>query len=232
MASVVDSIRSVYQESFSLFKMGGFSFVVFIIVSAFLNSSSLNIVSLLVVLVVVYLYLGFASIIINNRINQRIQTLPSMDVINFFNVATKAFSIAFPYLAIGYFIANIMVHIFSFEGVPQLVAIWIIRFFMFSLMGIVLINFSEKFDIKDALNFSKITNGLTDVIAYTMVCFIVLFILGVFTFAPLLFLIHNFYQFGPLFQYVSVCYVTMCVAILADYWGQLHYEIESKNNFY
>lgn len=232
MASVIDSIRSVYQENFSLFKMGGFSCVIYFLVSLLITSFSLNFISLMVIMLIVYLYLGYSSIIINNRINQRIQTLPSFDVVGFVNIATKAFSIAFPYIAIGYFIANVMVQIFSFEGVPQLVAIWMLRFFVFSLMGVVLINFSEKFDIKDALNIGKIFNGITDVIAYTLICIVTLSILGVFIFAPVLFLIHNFYQFGALFQFVSVFFLTICIAVLSDYWGQLHYDIESKNNYY
>ena len=54
-------------------------------------------------------------------------------MVQFFSVATKAFSLAIPYLIIGYFVVNFVVGLFNFEGVPQLIAIWLIRFFILSI---------------------------------------------------------------------------------------------------
>jgi len=232
MASIVDSIRSVYQERFSLFKIGIFSSLIYFFVHLLLNSYALNFVSVLIVLIVSYLYFGYSSIIVSNRINQRMETLPGYDIFTFLNVASKAFSIAFPYLAVGYFISNLMVDLFSFEGVSQVVAIWLIRFFIFAIMGSALIRFSQNFEIKDGVDFSKVFSGVPDVMVYTIFCIISLLILGVFIVAPVLFLIHRFFEFGALFQFFSVFYVTAMIAVLSDYWGQLHYDIECRDNYY
>ena len=232
MASVIDAIRSVYQESFSLLKLGGFSFVVFSVYSILNVDFSFGLNSILAFIAIFYLYSGFSSIIINNRINQRIQALPSFDVVYFINISAKAFSLSFPYVLFGYFIANMMVSIFNFEGVPQIVAIWLIRFAIFSLMASALIAFSNNCDLKDGLNLSKILPASGDVFVYTLICIISLALLTIFIAAPTLICIYNFCQFGPAFQYIAVFFLTTFLAVLSDYWGQLHYDIESKNNYY
>ena len=232
MASVIDSIRSVYQDSFSLLKLALFSALIFFFINLVLTSNTLSIVSVLVVFIILYFYTGFSCIIINNRISQNIQTLPALDINRFVNVATKGFIVSIPYVAGGYFITNLVVGLFSFEGVPQLVAIWILRFFFFSLMGTALINLSNKFDIKEAMSISKLLAGVADVLVYSCICVIIFAILMVFLMGPILYLIYNFYQIGVLFQYVSVLFFTIFIAVLSDYWGQLHYDIESRNNYY
>lgn len=232
MASVVDSIRSLYQDNFSLLKLAFFSALIFFLVNIMTTSNSLNIVTLLILFVILYLYTGFACIIINNRINQNIETLPSLDVYKFAMVATKGFISAIPFVAGGYFLTNLVVGLFNFEGIPQLVAVWILRFFFFSLMGTALINLSSKFEVKDALNFSNILAGVADVLVYTCICVIVFFVFMAFIMGPLLYLIYNFFQFGPIFYYVAILFFTIFIAVLSDYWGQLHYDIESRNNYY
>jgi len=99
-------------------------------------------------------------------------------------------------------------------------------------MGSALIRFSQNFEIKDGVDFSKVFSGVPDVMVYTIFCIISLLILGVFIVAPVLFLIHRFFEFGALFQFFSVFYVTAMIAVLSDYWGQLHYDIECRDNYY
>ena len=79
MASIVDSIRSVYQDNYALLKLGIFSCLIFPILGVNLTTKSFNFLNFIIWLVVYYIYLGFACIIISNRINQRIQTLPPFD---------------------------------------------------------------------------------------------------------------------------------------------------------
>lgn len=232
MASIVDSIRSVYQETFSLLKLGLFSGVIFLFFSPIMTSYSFNIIVLLFVLCIIYFYLGFSCQIINNRISQNIQTLPAIDIFHFINVATKAFVIAIPYVAVAYFLSNLVVKLFTFQGVPQLVALWVIRYFILSFMFTALINFSNKFELKDGMDFSKITSGVADVLVYTLVSMLILSVLSVFIVGPTLNLVYKIYGVGPLFQYVAIFFFTSLVAIVSDYWGQLHYDIESRNNYY
>ena len=121
---------------------------------------------------------------------------------------------------------------FNFEGVPQLVAIWLIRFFIFSVLMTALINYSEKYDIRDGLNLSKIAAGVADVLVFTLVGVILVALYSLFIVLPTLYLIYRFFEFGPLFKYTAVLFSTLNIAFLSDYWGQLHYDIESKNNYY
>ena len=94
------------------------------------------------------------------------------------------------------------------------------------------VDFAEKYDMKKGMNFSGILSGIADVLVYTVIGIMLLFIMLVLIIGPTLYLIYNFFQFGPLFQYATVFFITLVFAILADYWGQLHYDIESKNNYY
>lgn len=232
MASVVDSIRSVYQERFSLLKLGVFSYLIYFLITTLITNVSLNVVTLLIFFVILYLYLGFICIIINNRINQRIQTLPSFDIMTFTNVASKAFSIAIPYVGISYFGIKLLFGLFSFEGIPQQVAIWMTRYFILSAMISALIHYSQNININEGMNLPKVMSSITDVMAYTFICIVTLTIMTIFIIGPTLYLIYNFFKFGALFQYTAVFFATTILAMLADYWGQLHYDIESKNNYY
>ena len=232
MASIVDSIRSVYQDNYALLKLGIFSYLIYLIYNLTVQSDSFNIVNFMMYLVVFYIYLGFCCIIINNRINQRIRSLPTFNMVQFFSVATKAFSLAIPYLIIGYFVVNFVVGLFNFEGVPQLIAIWLIRFFILSILVTSLINFSGKYNIKDGLNVSSIMSGLADVLVFTIVSLLLVALYSLFVVAPTLYLIYSFFDIGPIFKYAAVFFTTLNIAFLSDYWGQLHFDIESKNNYY
>ena len=232
MASIVDSIRSIYQDNYALLKLGIFSYLIYILYSLTVSSESFNILNFMIYTIVLYIYLGFSSIIINNRINQKIQSLPSFNMIYFFSVATKAFLIAIPYLIVGYFVVNFVVGLFNFEGVPQLIAIWIIRFFIFSILITSLINFAGKYNIKDGLNFSSILTSLADVLVYTIVSLLLVALYSVFIVVPTLYLIYSFLDMGQLFKYTAVFFITLNIAFISDYWGQLHFDLESRNNYY
>ncbi|MBS4759119.1 MAG: hypothetical protein KHX03_00260 [Clostridium sp.] len=232
MASVVDSIRSVYQDNYSLLKLGIFSYVIYLTYSLIIPSQPGNPMNLLFIIIIIYLYLGFCTIIMNNRINQKIETLPLIDPIKFVTTATKATILFLPFSIIGFFVVSLVVGLFNFEGLPQLIAIWLIRYFIFSFAITALINFAEKFDIKDGLHPSKILAGVADVLVYTLLCSIILAILSIFIVFPTLYLVYNFFKIGPLFYYICVFFTTLNLAIYADYWGQLHFDIESKNNYY
>lgn len=233
MASIVDSIRSVYQDNYSLLKLGAFSYIMYMLYSMMsFKSDSFNFINFVVFLVIFYLYGGFCCIIIGNRIRQDIQTLPDANLVQYVNVATKAFVIAIPSLLIGYFLGNLVVSMFSFESIPQMITIWIIRFFVFVTMITAYINFAEKYQLSEGFNVPKILNGVADVLVYTVVCLIVLLIYSIFIVAPTLFLIYNFFKFGPLFNYAAIFFITLNLAFLSDYWGQLHFDIESRNNYY
>ncbi len=233
MASIVDSIRSVYQDNYSLLKLGALSYIMFILYSMMsFASDSFNIMNFIIALIIFYIYGGFCCIIIGNRINQNLQTLPNMNLVLFFNVCTKSFIIAIPSLLTGYFLGNFVVGLFNFESIPQLIAIWIIRFFVFVILVTAYIGFAEKYQLSEGFNVAKILNGVADVLVYTVVCLILLAILSIFIVAPTLFLIYNFFKFGAFFNYAAIFFVTMYLAVLSDYWGQLHFDIESRNNYY
>lgn len=232
MASIVDSIRSVYQDNYSLLKLGIFSYLIFLIHGLIASSNTFNILNLIMWVLIVYMYLGFSSIIINHRINQSIAVLPPFDPVLFFNAATQSSIIALPFAIVGFFVVNAVVGLFNFEGLPQQLAIWIIRYFAISIFVSALINFAEKFNLKQGFNVSKILSGVADVLVYTMLCLILIALYSLFVVAPTLYLIYSFFDIGPLFKYVSIYFVTMNLAFASDYWGQLHFDIESKNNYY
>ena len=233
MASIVDSIRSVYQDNYSLLKLGAFSYIMFMLYSMMsFGQDAFNIVNFIVALIIFYLYAGFCCIIIGNRINQNIQTLPTMNLVLYVNVCTQSFLIAIPSLLIGYFLGNFVVGLINFESIPQLIAIWIIRFFVFVVLVTAYISFAEHYKIAEGFNVSKIINGVADVLVYTVVSLIVLTIFSVFIVAPTLYLIYNFFEFGAIFKYAAIFFITMNLAFMSDYWGQLHFDIESRNNYY
>lgn len=232
MASIVDSIRSVYQDNYSLLKLGIFSYFIFLLVGLIAPSDSFNLMNVILWFTIYYIFLGYVCIIISNRINQRIQALPPFDPILFIRVATKAFLISIPFLIIGYFLVNIVVSMFNFEGLPQLIAIWLIRFFIFCILITALINFSQQYNVNDGFDAAKILAGVADVLVFTIVCLILIALYSLFIVAPTLYLIYSFFDIGPLFKYTAVFFTTLNLGFLADYWGQLHFDIESKNNYY
>lgn len=232
MASIVDSIRSVYTDNYSLIRLGVFSYAIYLIYKLIVPSTDFNLFNILLWILISYIFLGFCTIIISNRINQRIETLPKFNPPYFLGVATKSAAIAIPFSIVGLFVVNFVVGLFNFEGLPQQIAIWLIRFFVFSMLVTALINFAEKFDIKDGFNVQKMMNGLADVLVYTLVCLLLIAIYSLFVAAPTLYLIYSFFKIGPIFEYVAIFFIIINTAVLSDYWGQLHFDIESRNNYY
>ena len=212
--------------------MGVFSYFIYLLCSVIVKADSFNILNLFVGLILFYLYLGFICIIINNRIHQRIQSLPTFNMAKFFSVASKAFLISIPYLIVGYFVVNFVVSLFNFEGIPQLVAIWLIRFFIFSILVTSLISFANKYNVKDGLDVASIMTGLADVLVFTLLSLILVVLYSIFIVLPTLYFLYTFFDFGPLFKYMSVFFVTLNLAFLSDFWGQMHFDLESKNNYY
>ena len=219
MASIIDAIRSVYTDNFSLLKLGLLSFGIYALFSLTSTGTGFNVFT-------------FLSIIISNRINQRIETLPKFNPVLFFNAATQSSIIAIPLVVVGLFVVNLVIGLFNFEGLPQQIALWMIRFFIFCILVTSLIYYAEKYKLKDGFNVVKISTGLADVLVYTIICALLIALISIFTSAPTLYLVYTFFKFGPLFQYVAVFFITMNLAFIADYWGQLYFDIESKNNYY
>ncbi len=232
MASIIDAIRSVYTDNFSLLKLGLLSFGIYALFSLTSTGTGFNVFTFLLWLLIVYVYLGFCTIIISNRINQRIETLPKFNPVLFFNAATQSSIIAIPLVVVGLFVVNLVIGLFNFEGLPQQIALWMIRFFIFCILVTSLIYYAEKYKLKDGFNVVKISTGLADVLVYTIICALLIALISIFTSAPTLYLVYTFFKFGPLFQYVAVFFITMNLAFIADYWGQLYFDIESKNNYY
>lgn len=232
MASIVDSIRSVYTDSFSTLKLGAFSAAIYFLFTLYVPSNYSNPLNAALIIFIISLYLGFCSIIASNRINQRIEVLPSLNIINFFKTALQVTIIFLPFAFVSSVCVNFVVGLFRFEGLPQIIALWLVRFVVFSAFISSLINFSEKNNISDGLNFSKMTGALADVIVYTILGLILLAICSVFIAMPILYLLYQFFKFGPIFQYVAVFFITLNLAYMADFWGQLHYDIQSRDNYY
>lgn len=232
MASIVDSIRSVYQDNYSLLKLGIFSYIMYLLYSLIVPSESFSFANIIIWILIFYVYSGFCSIIISNRIKQNVQTLPTLDFVLFLKVSSQVFLIAIPFALTSFIVVSIVVSLFNFEGIPQLIAIWLIRFFIFAIFITALINYSENYSIKDGFNVSKMLSGIADVLVFTVVCLLLIALYSLFVAVPTLYLIYNFFKIGPLFNYVAAFFVTINLAFLSDYWGQLYFDIESKNNYY
>ena len=107
-----------------------------------------------------------------------------------------------------------------------------IRFCVFCTFVSALINYAEKQRLSDALNLKKIFASLADVIVYTIVAIILVLIFFVFTVFPALYLIFTFFKINVLFKLVSFYAFTLLIAILSDFWGQIHFDIASRDNYY
>ena len=232
MASIVDSIRSVYTDRFSTLKMGVFSYAVYFLVSMYVPTAVHNPLNFLLILLIFFLYSGFCAIIVSNRINQRIEVLPTLDLVKYFRVCVQSFLLSIPFFVIGIFVVGFVLALFRFEALPQQISLWLVRFVVFCSFISAFINFSENYSMTDGLNLPKLMNGLADVIVYTIVCLLLLAIYSIFLAVPTLFLLYTFFKFGPLFQYGASFFLTLNLAFMADYWGQLHYDIKSKDNYY
>lgn len=232
MASIVDSIRTVYTDSFSILKLGAYSYVLNLLYKLMIPSAEFNFINFLSIILIAYLFFGFVGIIMGNRINQKIETLPQFNPVQFIMVATKTFIIAIPFLIIAFFVVGFVIGLFNFEGIPQLIAIWMVRFFVFCCFITAMINFAENYNIKEGLNISKIMTGVADVLVYTVVCTIALALYIALLGGPTLYLIYTFFKIGPIFEFVASFIVTYSVAIYADYWGQLHFDMQSRDSYY
>ncbi len=240
MASVTDSIRAVNSDNYALLKLAAFAYVFFFLFELTTTSGTQTAsgaantaqspfhINLVQIAVLSFLYSGFCSIIMNNRISQSVVTLPPFDPLKILSVCAKCTVVALPYLAIGIPIVIYAQSFFHFEGVVQLIAISIIELILVAIVITAIICFSREFKIKDSYNFKRLMSGFPDVLVYTFVAIVLLSLFNAFVGVPILWLAYSFFDVGPVFRYASFFLITMNLAYLADYCGQLSFDIEDR----
>lgn len=232
MASVIDSIRTVYTDNYSLVKLGVFGYLVFIIYSFVSSKPEMQVMNYLWFVLIVFFYVGYFSVIMHNRITQNLAVLPMINPVIFLSICVKGLAVMLPYLIVGLPLVNLVVGLFNFDGIPQQIAIGIIQLIVVFVALTALIYFSCEYNVKDGYDFAKIFSSFQDVLVYALVCVIALLFVNIFIAVPVLYLAYSFFDLGGVFKY-AVCYlVTMNLAFLADYCGQLWFDLDSRNNYY
>ena len=232
MASVIDSIRTVFTENFALLKLGAFSGATFMLFQMFVSDPK-NISTYTFFSIVMGLfYIGYTAIIMHNRIHQKLELLPIVNPMLFLNVSLKGLAVLIPYLIIGIPVVNSIFGLFNFEGVPQMIAIAIIQL-LFLAMGLTaLMYYSNNYEIADGYGLSKVLTGFQDILVYMVACLIVILIVNAFTIVPILYFANQYWGIGPAVYFIIIYAVTMDIAIMADYCGQLWFDLDSKNSYY
>lgn len=236
MASITDSIRAVNSDNYALFKLGAFAYLFYLLfemttapapetANATANTIKINYFQ---IGLLTFFYSGFCSIIMNNRISQSVVTLPPFDPLKFLTVCAKCTVVALPYLVVGIPIIIYAQSFFHFEGVVQLIAISIIELIIVAIIITAIICFSRDFKIQDSYNFKRLMSGFPDVLVYTFVAIVLLALFNAFVAVPILWLAYSFFDVGPVFRYAAVFLTTMNLAYLADYCGQLSFDIEDR----
>ncbi len=232
MASVVDSIRAVYIDNYSMLKLGFFSCIIYAIYTFVSKSPTAKVSDFIFLGIIAILYIGYASIIIHNRIHQNLETLPVVNPVKFLSISFKAVCVLVPYLGIGLPLVSFVVGLFNFDGIPQMIAIGIIQLLVVSITITALIYYSKDYNIKDGYDITQIMTGFQDVLVYVFLCILLLSIFNIFIALPALYLTYSFLDIGPIFFFVCAYLVTMNLAVIADYCGQLWFDLDSRNNYY
>ncbi len=232
MASVIDSIRAVYIDNYSMLKLGFFSCIIYALYTFVSKSPTSNFVNYVLFGIITILYVGYISIIMHNRIHQNLETLPVVNPVKFLSISLKAVCVLVPYLGIGLPLVSFVVGLFNFDGIPQMIAIGIIQLLVVSITITALIYYSKDYNIKDGYDLTQIMTGFQDVLVYVFLCILLLSIYNIFVSIPILYLTYSFLDIGPIFYFVCAYLVTMNLAVIADYCGQLWFDLDSRNNYY
>ena len=237
MASITDSIRAVNSDNYALLKLGAFAYffyLLFEMTTAPATETTANAtdgaikINYIQIGLLAFFYSGFCSIIMNNRITQSVVTLPPFDPLKILSVCAKCAVVALPYLVVGIPIIIYAQGFFHFEGVVQLIAISIIELIIVAIIITAIICFSRDFKIQDSYNFKRLMSGFPDVLVYTLVAILLLALFNAFVAVPILWLAYSFFDVGPIFRYAVAFLTTMNLAYLADYCGQLSFDIEDR----
>lgn len=232
MASVVDSIRAVYIDNYSMLKLGFFSCIIYAIYTFVTGSKTLVFADYIFLIIISILYIGYACIIMHNRIHQNLETLPVVNPIKFLKISLKGVVVLLPYLGIGLPLVSFVVGLFNFDGVPQQIAIGIIQLLVVSITLTALILYSKDYSIKEGFAISRIMTGFQDVLVYMLLCVVLLCILNTFVAVPALYFAYSFFDIGPVFFFICIYLITMNLSIVADYLGQLWFDLDTRNNYY
>lgn len=241
MASISDSIRAVNSDNYALLKIGAFAYFFYLLFemttapqaqpATTTGQQAAFSVNYFQIALLTFFYSGYCSIIMNNRISQSVVTLPPFDPLKILSVCVKCTLVALPYLAIGIPTVTYALGLFHFDGVPQLIAIAIIELILVAIIITAIICFSREFKIKDSYNFKRLMAGFPDVLVYTLVAIVLLALFNVFIALPVLWFAHSFFEFGAVFRYAAFYLITLNLAYLADYCGQLNFDIEDREEF-
>lgn len=215
-----------------MLKLGFFSCIIYALYTFVSKSPTSNFVNYVLFGIITILYVGYISIIMHNRIHQNLETLPVVNPVKFLSISLKAVCVLVPYLGIGLPLVSFVVGLFNFDGIPQMIAIGIIQLLVISITITALIYYSKDYNIKDGYDLTQIMTGFQDVLVYVFLCLLILSIYNIFVSIPVLYLTYSFLDIGPIFYFVCAYLVTMNLAVVADYCGQLWFDLDSRNNYY
>lgn len=222
MASIIDSLRSIFMDITSYFKIGVFTVPLYVSVWLFYNSGKDMALFYTVATTTILLLLGLVIKITGNVINQE------DPCIQFFNPLKLLFSSIKGILAVGpiflvcYFAANCLVNFININDTFNIIfksLIWLIAsvIILSSLM-----KFCEKEKIVDAYKLKTVLSSAGDLIASGL-----FFILGTVLFNVVLALLIGYTIFvvfgiGEIFKFFISYIVVVNLSLIADGLGQMY----------
>lgn len=225
MASIIDSCKNVFSDSYPGFKMGFLSLLIFCVVQLWKTPYMPPSITWTSTILLVLLTLGFILLTVHNTINEKNILMP-----NFFNpfklisIAIMGIAALLPTVALLYFILTTTFQYLVFEPYINYIILYGIFILFFPIIALQLLLFAKHLNIKGAYDLKYINKVAGDFIIHTFIMFILLAICPGLLFITIGYAAYMMFGQGVIMDFFVVFSIVTMVMCAMQYYSQLYFE--------
>ncbi len=225
MASLVDSIKGVVQDSHPFFKIAGFSFVIFVVVQLTSYDNVSPFFKFLATALTFFAFFGFMLESLSNLANEENIVMPGLlNPLRLIMQGIKGTLSLLPCLALVYYGMNWFISVFTFVPWVNYILLTIVFVVLLSFFVVSLLLYVKKYNPIASYNFKNIFKYSGDFIVYNFVLVVnVIILLGV-VFFPIGIFVKLVFNYGLVFEYYLIFTIVFTIMVMLHYYAQLYFE--------
>jgi hypothetical protein len=232
MASLIDSVKTVVNDSNPFFKLAGLAFFIFVGYELLSHGSATVMFKQVCTVAVITVLLGFILQSVHNNINEENIIMPNLlNPLKLIAVGLYGALALSPYFALTYYTITWVNSMLTFIPWVNYIILGLVFVVLFSFFVIGILLFCKNFNFFEGLNLLKIVRHGGDFIVYSFTLAISACLLATLIFFPIGLLVKLSFGYGFVFNYYLVFASLFMIMAITQYYCQLYSEtIRSSNS--
>ena len=225
MASILDSVKTLVQDSNPFIKIAALSFFVFMVNQVVSNQSTTPAFKNILIVMTALVLIGYVFESIHNNISEAEVILPDLfNPLRTILIGAYGVLVLSPYIALIYYGMTWINSFLTFLPWVNYMILTIAFLTLFALLGVGMLLFCKKYNPLEALNLVKVFGSAGDFIVYNFTLAIGLLVFVSLTFLPIGFFVKITFGYGLVFDYYIIFALVFILMSITQYYSQLYAE--------